>query len=87
MSSHLDFEQVLPNVHDEANQALQVSSVVGVLVPKKFDAIAVSYYSSGSGAGQIQTVQYYVGGLSGTLVSTLTLTYSGSGQLAGVART
>lgn len=52
-----------------------------VLVPFAYDAIALGYTGS-----DLTSVRYYTGGLSGTLVATLTLTYD-TGKLVGVVRT
>ncbi len=51
-----------------------------------FDSTAITYVASGNGAGQISTVQFYLGGLSGTLVNTLTLGYNSSNQLISVVK-
>lgn len=61
--------------------------VLNALIPEAYDSIALSYWSSGNGAGQVETVQYYVGGLAGTLVATLTLNYNSAGQVSTVVRT
>jgi hypothetical protein len=60
--------------------------VLNSLIPESYDSISMSYWASGNGAGQIETVQYYVGGLSGTLVATLTLNYNSSAQISSVVR-
>jgi len=46
---------------------------INSLIPGDFDAMAFTY--SGS---NLTIIKYYTGGTSGTLVATLTLTYSGS---------
>ena len=61
--------------------------VENALVTVPYDAIALTYVPSGNGVGQIQTAVYYTGGLSGTVVATLTLTYDGSNNLVGVVET
>lgn len=58
--------------------ALLISAGLDIPV---YDYIALTY--SGS---NVSTVKYYVGGVSGTLVATLTLSYSGS-NVTSVART
>ena len=68
-----------------AGQPLAVQNYAQ-LVPKVYDSISLTYYNSGNGNGQIETVQYYVGGLSGTLTATLTLTYNSSAQISSVVR-
>jgi hypothetical protein len=53
-----------------------------VLVPVAYDSISLGYTGS-----DLTTVEYYVGGLAGTLVATLTLTYDvPGGKLIGVVR-
>ena len=59
---------------------------MGALVPKEFDDIEITY-SIIAGQKVATTVQYFVGGLAGTLVATLTLTYDGAADLINVART
>lgn len=92
----LDNAQILPRIYDSGTNTIGVTvpggatlpvEVVNSLIPEAYDALALTYYSSGSGAGQVQTVQYYQGGLTGTLVATLTLGYNGSGQVSSVVRT
>lgn len=61
--------------------------VLNDLIPDQYDALTLTYYSSGPGVGQVDTVSYHVGGQSGTVVATLTLTYNGSGQVQTVTRT
>lgn len=81
--SALDAEQVLQSSYN-ANGSLNVSSLAEGLVPAQYDSIALTYVSSGAAAGQVATVSYYAGGLSGTLIQTLTLSYNGSAQLTSV---
>ncbi len=52
------------------------------LIPVAFDAIALTY----TPAGHVATAKYYQGGTGGTLVATLTLSYTGD-QLVSVTRT
>ena len=59
---------------------------MGALVPKIFDSIAITN-SVISGQTVPTQVQYYTGGLSGTLQATLTLVYDGSANLLSVVRT
>lgn len=82
----LDGQQVLQNSHDEANQALRVTSISGALVTEPYDYIELTYVPSGNGVGEIQTVTYKLGGSGGTLVATLTLTYDSSNKLLTVTR-
>lgn len=51
------------------------------LVPEEYDAIDLSYTGN-----NLTTVEYYTGGLAGTLVATLTLSYTGS-RLDSVVKT
>lgn len=86
----LDAAQVLPRIYDDINNIIQIGApaslplsvnVLTDLIPTGYDSISISYNGS-----NIQTVQYFKGGLSGTLVATLTLGYT-SGQLSSVVRT
>lgn len=56
----------------------------GSLTPVSFDAINIT---SVNGNGDPLTVLYYSGGLAGTLVATLTITYDGGDNLQTVVRT
>ena len=58
----------------------------GQLVPKIYDYIALTYVASGNGVGQIETVTYKTGGVSGTTVAVLTLTYNASNNIETVTR-
>jgi len=60
--------------------AIRVSSV-NSLVPKDFDSMVLTYTGS-----NVTTIKYYVGGVTGTLVATLTLTYSDS-NVTSIVRT
>lgn len=51
-----------------------------------FDSTSITYVASGNGVGQIATVLFYLGGLSGTLVNTLTMGYNSSNQLISVVK-
>ena len=111
-----DADQVLQNIYDPTNNAIQVEipgsspipvesvpghplevvnpagqalsvEVLNSLIPENYDSLALVYYNAGNGAGQVETVSYYQGGLAGTLVATLTLSYNGSGQVSSVVRT
>ncbi len=63
-----------------AKRAVDVN-VLSDLVPKLYDAISLGYTGS-----NLTSVQYFQGGLAGTLVATLTLAYTGS-RLDSVVRT
>jgi hypothetical protein len=55
----------------------------GGLVPQGYDSISIPSYNTNNDP---LIVQYYVGGLAGTLVATLTLTYAGT-NISTVVRT
>ena len=59
---------------------------MGTLVPKIFDDIAITYATVDSQT-VASIVQYYVGGPTGTLVATLTLTYDAFANLTNIQRT
>ena len=52
-----------------------------------YDYIALTYVVSGNGAGEIETVIYKDGGLSGTTVATLTIAYNSSNEISSVTKT
>jgi hypothetical protein len=118
MGPRPDASQVLQNIYDPVNNAIQVEipssapipvtgpggapvavtventgadpvpvQVLNDLIPEVYDAMTLTYYASGPGVGQVDTVVYHVGGQSGSVVATLTLTYNGSGQVQTVTRT
>lgn len=87
VTTELDNAQILPNVYNPENFSLNVSQIAAGLVPGAYDSIALTYYTSGNGIGQIETVTYYLGGLSGTVVRTLTLSYNTSAELISVVGT
>lgn len=82
-NSDLSQQQILQGSYDEAGQALRVETL-GTLVPGEYDSIAASYPSA-----NVEVYMYYAGGLSGTLVSTVTVTYTDSTKatLVSVVRT
>ena len=53
---------------------------INKLVPEEFDAMSLGYTS-----GDLTSVTYYIGGTSGTVVATLTLSYSG-GELNSITK-
>lgn len=85
--NRLNTTEIQQHVFDSANDAFRVENISGSLVPAIYDSIALTYIVSGNGAGQIGTVQYYVGGLGGTLVETLTLGYDSQNRLITVQAT
>jgi hypothetical protein len=76
-------DQSLVPAIDPVYNAVRVENIAQ-LVPQIYDSLTLSYIASGNGSGQIGTVNYYVGGLSGTLVSSLTLSYDSSNRLISV---
>lgn len=68
----------------DSDGSIHTASIAGQLVPKAYDAINISSYDANGNPG---AVEYYTGGLGGTLVATLTLTYDGSGNPLTVVRT
>lgn len=100
MVTELDSAQILPLIYDGVNNAIQVELVGGGggstnvavvaggnVVTKPYDYLAITYVASGNGAGQIQTVQYYLGGSGGTLQNTVTLAYNSSNNLISLTKT
>lgn len=81
--SNLDANQVIRQSFDDATKALRTLPAGGSLVPDKFDDVKLTYWASGNGAGQIETVTY---SLSGSTIATLTLTYDALARLSEVAR-
>ena len=80
--SSLDPGQVQKDVHNEENHSLDVS-IVGNLVPERFDKMVFTYIGSGPAVGEIETVTY---SLDAVQIAVLTLTYTGS-DLTTVERT
>lgn len=56
------------------------------LVPDEHDALLLTYVSAGNGVGEIETITYKSGGVSGTTVATLTLAYNSDDKLASVVK-
>jgi hypothetical protein len=79
----LDHQQALRAGFDAGSFTFKMQHV-NHFVPPLYDSIAVAYPS-----GTQEVYSYYVGGLSGTLVGTLTLNYTDStkANLANAART
>lgn len=67
-----DYAQVIKAAFDPATNAMK-SSPIAALVTSAYDSIGVTYTSV-----TIEEYAYYLGGLSGTLVSTVTVTYTDS---------
>ena len=58
------------------------SQGIGDFQIPSYDYLALTYVSSGNGAGEVETVTYKTGGSAGTTVATLTLTYNSSDEVA-----
>lgn len=71
--SNLDADQIIQNVHDGTKEALKVTQISGALVTVAFDAVAVTYPNSTT-----EVYTYKTGGISGTTVAIVTLTYTDS---------
>lgn len=82
----IPFEDIMQGAYDENNESWKIINT-GQLVSEEYDYIALTYVSSGNGAGEIETVTYKNGGSSGTTVATLTLTYDSSDRIIAVERT
>lgn len=64
----------------------ELRKLIGFEIPA-YDYIALTYVSSGNGEGEIETVTYKKGGVSGSTVAVLTLTYNSSDEIATITRT
>jgi len=62
-----------------------VQDIAGLYIPSH-DYVALTYVSSGNGAGEIQTITYKDGGSSGTTVAVLTLAYDSNNKLTSVTK-
>lgn len=81
----LDQAQVVrtqAEILEDGGLAQKVLSVTG-LVPRVYNAIELTYISSGNGNGEIGTVIYK---LDAVTVTTLSLSYDSSNRLVGVSR-
>lgn len=83
MSSKLNHEQILQNVH-EVDTGLRVVSVGGTLVTEEHDSSEFTYVTAGNGIGEIETAVYK---LNGVTVATLTFSYNASNKLTGIVKT
>ncbi len=57
----------------------------GLSVPPH-DYVAITYVASGNGAGEIETITYYVGGASGAVCAVVTLSYDSNHKLIAVTK-
>lgn len=70
MSSKLDQVQIFQDIHDDSSDSIKVTQV-GSLINVAFDAITRDDISATS-----EKYEYRVGGVSGAIVATVTLTYT-----------
>ena len=63
----------------------ELRKLIGFEIPA-YDYIALTYVSSGNGQGEIETVTYKKGGVSGTTVAVLTLTYNSENEIATITK-
>lgn len=73
--SNLGGNQILQQSYDETTKSLKVSSISGVLVSEQFDFIGVTYPSSTQ-----EVYTYRLGGISGTIVATVTINYTNASK-------
>lgn len=86
MASKLDSSQILPSSYSEADAALRVRGISGVLVTEPYDHLDIAYVAAGNGLGEVASVTYKTGGAAGTVVATLTLGYDASNKLISVTK-
>lgn len=67
----LDSPQVIKAAFNESLSALSTHPVSGTLVTNQYDAVSVAYTS-----GTVETYSFFSGGLAGTLVNTVVVTYT-----------
>ena len=82
---------ILQNVYDPVSGKLKMDGTINVagsgnIINFDFDSYVVNYLVAGNGAGEPGTIQYYTGGVGGTLVGTITYTYDGSNRISTVTR-
>lgn len=76
-------EIVLGRYLDSSTDSVS-SKRLNALVTEPYDTVQLATYNA---AGDPLTVLYRQGGVAGTIIATLTLTYNGDGTLASVVRT
>ena len=64
----------------------ELRKLIGFEIPA-YDYIALTYVSSGDGRGEIETVTYKKGGVSGTTVAVLALAYNPDNEIETIMRT
>lgn len=81
-----DYTRVLKNAYreNENKEGNLAVSNIGSFVPESYDALSKANLSP-----TVETYSYYKGGLTGTLVATVTVTYTNSGKddIISVVRT
>ncbi|MFA5104822.1 MAG: hypothetical protein WC527_06565 [Candidatus Margulisiibacteriota bacterium] len=63
----------------------ELRKLIGFEIPA-YDYIALTYVSSGDGRGEIETVTYKKGGVSGATVAALTLAYNADNEIETITR-
>jgi len=81
--SDLDHEQTLRSAYVDSSNSFGMNNVAD-LVKDPYDYIALTYVAAGNGTGEIETVTYKNGGVGGTTVALLTLTYDASDRIADI---
>ena len=83
MSSFLSDTQVLQDIHNPTYHTIGTQDMTGI-IPAGSDSLSYTATSS-----TVDTYKYYNGGLSGTLLGTVTVTWTTSGHtvLVSVVRT
>lgn len=83
MSSKLDQAQIFQDIHDDSTDSIKVQQV-GSLINVAYDAITRVDIDA-----ETEAFQYRVGGVSGTIVTTVTVTYTDSTKefISSVVRT
>lgn len=85
--------EIIDAVAVEAADGLPALSIIqgpqalpGFNIPP-YDTIVLSYVAAGNGMGEIETAVYKVGGVAGSTVATITLSYNASNEIATVVKT
>jgi hypothetical protein len=70
---------------NQDGQTALLEKLVGFEIPA-YDYLALTYVTVGNGIGEIETVTYKTGGVSGTTVAVLTLAYDVNNNLVSVTK-
>jgi hypothetical protein len=62
-----------------------VQDIAGLYIPSH-DYVALTYVAQGNGAGEIETITYKEGGVSGATVAVLTLAYDSNSKLSSITK-